>query len=61
MTRALHSVLCDEGLRQKLIAAGKNQARKFTWDRCARETLSVYEELGARFGARKPVEAVPVA
>ncbi|TSC53347.1 MAG: hypothetical protein LiPW39_310, partial [Parcubacteria group bacterium LiPW_39] len=31
----------DEVLRQGLIAKGKEQAKKFSWERCAEETLNL--------------------
>jgi glycosyltransferase involved in cell wall biosynthesis len=40
----MRRVLSEPGLRDALIEAGRHQARKFTWERCARETLDVYEE-----------------
>jgi glycosyltransferase involved in cell wall biosynthesis len=30
-------------LREKLSAAGREQAKKFSWEKCARETLEVYK------------------
>ncbi|MGH8247305.1 MAG: glycosyltransferase, partial [Gammaproteobacteria bacterium] len=33
-------------LREKLIAAGLERARKFTWENCARATLQAYARLG---------------
>ncbi len=40
--RAVESVLTDQQLRQRLIAAGRAQARKFTWERCAERTVDAY-------------------
>ncbi|MGA2667111.1 MAG: glycosyltransferase family 1 protein [Patescibacteria group bacterium] len=31
--------------RQKLIKQGLNQAEKFSWEKCARETLEIYKEV----------------
>jgi glycosyltransferase involved in cell wall biosynthesis len=45
LTAAMHKVLTDEDLRRTLIERGKQQAQKFTWEQCARETLSLYKEL----------------
>jgi glycosyltransferase involved in cell wall biosynthesis len=45
MTNAIYNLLVDDLLRQQRIVLGKEQAKKFTWDRCARETLSVYQEV----------------
>ena len=40
---ALQRLLGDAGLRADLIAAGRDRAAKFNWERCARETVAVYE------------------
>jgi glycosyltransferase involved in cell wall biosynthesis len=42
LARAMESVLTDQQLRQRLIAAGRAQARKFTWERCAERTVDAY-------------------
>lgn len=42
------TLLSDEALRQNLIARGRERARFFSWDRCARETLHFLEVVGAR-------------
>jgi glycosyltransferase involved in cell wall biosynthesis len=39
------AVLEDASLRAGLIAAGRNRARSFTWNRCASQTLAVLEGL----------------
>ncbi|MBI5876582.1 MAG: glycosyltransferase family 4 protein [Chloroflexi bacterium] len=41
---AMHRVLDDDTLRQSLIARGRANAARFTWERCAAATLSVLEE-----------------
>jgi glycosyltransferase involved in cell wall biosynthesis len=46
MAKAIHALIVNETLRQERILLGKQQAKKFSWDRCARETLAVYQELG---------------
>lgn len=38
-------VLGDPGLRAERVQKGLAQARKFTWEKCARETLQVYESV----------------
>lgn len=40
MTRLLH----EPGLRERLAEMGPHQAAKFSWERCARETLAVFDE-----------------
>jgi glycosyltransferase involved in cell wall biosynthesis len=39
---ALDQVLNNKELRQKLIMAGRNQVKLYSWQRCARETIAVY-------------------
>ena len=46
LAAAIGRVLGDEELRAKLIERGFEQAREFSWDRCARETLDVLESAG---------------
>jgi glycosyltransferase involved in cell wall biosynthesis len=41
---AMRRLLNHDTLRANLIASGQAQAAKFTWDACARETLSALEE-----------------
>ena len=41
---AMRRVLDDDVLRQSLIANGFANVAKFSWEKCARETLSVLEE-----------------
>lgn len=47
---AMHQVLTDEELRHRLIRAGRDRCRQFSWERTARETLKVLEE-AASIGA----------
>jgi glycosyltransferase involved in cell wall biosynthesis len=42
MAVALDRLVGDESYRRHLAVRGPEQARKFTWDRCARETLRSY-------------------
>lgn len=43
---AMHKVLTNGRLREDMIKKGLEQAKMFSWEKCARETLKVYEELG---------------
>jgi len=43
--RALHRVLVDQTLREKLKHRGYEQATKFSWDDSARQLLKVYEDV----------------
>jgi glycosyltransferase involved in cell wall biosynthesis len=45
LAMAIERVLGDEELRAKLIEHGFEQAKKFSWERCARETLDVLESV----------------
>jgi glycosyltransferase involved in cell wall biosynthesis len=45
MTQALDQVLADAELRAAMVAAGLEQAARFSWDRVARETMAVYERV----------------
>jgi glycosyltransferase involved in cell wall biosynthesis len=42
---AMHEVLTNEGLRANMIKKGLGRAKMFSWEKCARETLEVYEEV----------------
>ncbi len=46
MAVAIERVLGDEDLRGELIERGFEQAKKFSWEKCARETLKVLEMVG---------------
>lgn len=46
--RAIENVVFDSERSQQLIQLGFKQAQKFSWDRCARETLQVYKRALAR-------------
>jgi len=40
--RATNALVRDPRLRSRWVSAGRERARAFTWERCARQTLSVY-------------------
>jgi glycosyltransferase involved in cell wall biosynthesis len=46
-SEALFRIISDEQLAQSLRAAGKEQARKFTWANTAETTMRAYEELAS--------------
>jgi glycosyltransferase involved in cell wall biosynthesis len=57
----IRAVLQDQPLRSRLVAAGRERSRSFTWERCARETLAALERVGTgRAGMALPV-TVPTA
>lgn len=45
ISSAMQRLLADKGTRQKLIEKGFMQAKKFTWEKTARETLRVFEKV----------------
>ena len=42
---ALRKILIDEGFRQELIVKGKQKSQEFTWDKCARQTLEILNQI----------------
>lgn len=46
--RALHKVLLDPGIREKLKVRGLEQANKFSWNESVRRMLTVYHEVARR-------------
>ena len=47
LARAMERVLADPGLAQQLRGKGLERAQLFSWEKTARETLKVYEEVCA--------------
>jgi len=43
--RGIGRVLSEPGLRERLVARGLARSKRFSWDRCARETLDILESL----------------
>ena len=54
---ALHRVLVDQSLREKLKLRGQEQSKRFSWDSSVRRILAVYEEVAGAEGNRKRVAA----
>lgn len=48
IAEAVHRVLCDSDLRQKLSWQGLERSRRYNWDDCAAQTLAILEESGGR-------------
>jgi O-antigen biosynthesis alpha-1,3-mannosyltransferase len=44
IAEAMARVAQDQKLRENLIARGRNRGNQFTWERCATETVAVYEQ-----------------
>lgn len=42
---AMTQVISDKKLQQSMRAKGLEQAKKFSWEKCARETIAVYEKV----------------
>lgn len=47
IARAMTRLSEDENLKKELKEKGKIQAEKFNWEKCAEETLALYEKLSA--------------
>jgi len=45
LSKAMKKALTDHELRNSLIKKGYENVKKFSWEKCARETLAVYEEV----------------
>jgi glycosyltransferase involved in cell wall biosynthesis len=45
LQRALESVLTDRALRDRLVAAGRERAGAYTWERCAERTVDAYRRV----------------
>jgi glycosyltransferase involved in cell wall biosynthesis len=57
----IRQVLDDVALRERLVTAGRERSRPFTWDRCARDTLAVLERVGAGHPPSDTTRRPPVA
>lgn len=45
LAEAMYQGLTDQKLRQELIKKGLERARKFSWEKCAKETLQIFNEV----------------
>jgi len=45
ISEAIAQILSDDKLRARLIAAGYRSAQFFSWDKAAREYLTLFQEL----------------
>ncbi|MCL6561229.1 MAG: glycosyltransferase family 4 protein, partial [Firmicutes bacterium] len=48
IAQGIYRVLTNENLQQKLREKGLNRAKLFTWEKTARETLKVYDEVARK-------------
>jgi glycosyltransferase involved in cell wall biosynthesis len=58
--RALHRVLLDQPLRDKLKMRGYEQAKRFSWDASARQILRTYHEIADARPVRTQLADKPV-
>lgn len=58
LASAMHQVITSKSLRDRLIAGGLRRAAMFTWERCATETLALYEEIFEKASERKALNPV---
>ena len=58
--RALHRVLLDKGLRDRMKERGYQQATKFSWEKSVRRILEVYRQVCAGSGKSEPTGHQPV-
>jgi glycosyltransferase involved in cell wall biosynthesis len=45
MTKVLGMVAGDQSLRKSLIAKGRKQLKKYSWQKTAKKTVKVYQNL----------------
>jgi len=45
MRSTIENVLLSPSLQKELVIKGREQVKKFSWDRCVKETVQVYESL----------------
>jgi len=45
MSEAILKIISDASLRSDLVQKGKNRAKDFTWEKCAKETLELFYEV----------------
>jgi glycosyltransferase involved in cell wall biosynthesis len=48
LARTIATALTDEALRRSLIERGLDNVKRYSWDRTARQTVSLFESLAAR-------------
>ena len=48
MGKTILNLISNKSEQEKLIKKGLVQAKKFTWQKCAKDTLKVYEKIGGK-------------
>jgi len=51
IAEAITELIRDSGLRERLVAAGYERARRFSWEATARQTIESYERAWDRNGS----------
>jgi glycosyltransferase involved in cell wall biosynthesis len=46
ITKAIKKIIQNKNFREKLVEKGLKQAKKFTWEKCAKKTMEVLNEVG---------------
>jgi glycosyltransferase involved in cell wall biosynthesis len=46
LAEAIHQLRSDGGLADELRKKGRERCKRFTWERCAKEIMEIYESLG---------------
>jgi hypothetical protein len=57
--RALHRVLLDQGLRERMKERSYLQAGKFSWEKSVRRILEVYRQVGGAGSGEQPSPRSP--
>jgi glycosyltransferase involved in cell wall biosynthesis len=58
IAEAMRMVLRDRSLREKMIARGLERAKDFSWDKCARQVLAVFDAVAGPHAKKEPGAAV---
>jgi glycosyltransferase involved in cell wall biosynthesis len=45
MAKSMYDILKDDGMKGDMVKRGQKQIKKFSWDKCAKETLDVLEKI----------------
>ncbi|PIR97672.1 MAG: glycosyltransferase family 1 protein [Candidatus Doudnabacteria bacterium CG10_big_fil_rev_8_21_14_0_10_41_10] len=48
LANAMEKIITDKSLQAELSEKGKKRSEKFSWEKCARETLEIYREVGKK-------------
>lgn len=54
IAESINKILLDESLKAKLVDLGLKQAKNFSWEKCARETLGVYNTVSEKVSIGVP-------